>query len=197
MCQICYTMIWCIKAKSPHACLLLVFYCYVFVPNRNPDNSILLSIKREKKVGVFIITCRALVRTLLKLLPFWLSIFFFFFWSCGMQDLSSPTRDWTQAPGNESMESSPLDRQGIPLTRVNENQILCLQFYLSGKRKNFLHNSFRLLSFTPCFSYTPHTVRALGTAHCRARFSCDVTPCHALLCHPLCALQQISHHRGW
>ena len=79
MCQICYTMIWCIKAKSPHACLLLVFYCYVFVPNRNPDNSILLSIKREKKVGVFIITCRALVRTLLKLLPFWLSIFFFFF----------------------------------------------------------------------------------------------------------------------
>lgn len=33
-------------------------------------NSILLSIKREKKVGVFIITCTTLVRTLLKLLPF-------------------------------------------------------------------------------------------------------------------------------
>ena len=46
--------------------------------------------------------------------------FFFFFWSrglccmaCGMWDLSSPTRDWTQALGRENTESQPLDRQGI------------------------------------------------------------------------------------
>ena len=31
----------------------------------------------------------------------------------GLRDLSSPTRDGTQAPGSESAESLPLDRQEI------------------------------------------------------------------------------------
>ena len=42
--------------------------------------------------------------------------FFFFFFAkpLGLWDLSSLTRDWTLAPGSESAESWPLDRQGIP-----------------------------------------------------------------------------------
>ena len=32
------------------------------------------------------------------------------------QDLSFPTRDWTQGQGSESDQSSPLDHQGIPFS---------------------------------------------------------------------------------
>ena len=42
----------------------------------------------------------------------WLSFFFLAMWS--MWDLSSPTRDRTQAPCIGGSESQPLDRQGSP-----------------------------------------------------------------------------------
>ena len=45
-----------------------------------------------------------------------LLLFFFFFLlavPCGIQDLSSPTRDRTRAPCGGSVQSWPLDRQGI------------------------------------------------------------------------------------
>ena len=32
----------------------------------------------------------------------------------GLQDLRSPTKDWTHAVHSENMESKPLDYQGIP-----------------------------------------------------------------------------------
>ena len=42
-------------------------------------------------------------------------IFFFFFpvAPCCLEDLSSPTRDQTQAPVRENKDSQPLDHQGI------------------------------------------------------------------------------------
>ena len=42
--------------------------------------------------------------------------FFFFFFATprSLWDLSSPTRDRTQALGSESAEFQPLDHQGIP-----------------------------------------------------------------------------------
>ena len=53
-----------------------------------------------------------------KLLHTWevLSHYFFFLLAmpCGLWDISCPIRDWIQTPGSESIESSPLDCQGIP-----------------------------------------------------------------------------------
>ena len=43
-----------------------------------------------------------------------LTLLFFLAAPRGMQDLSSPTRDQTRAPCSESVESQPLDCQGIP-----------------------------------------------------------------------------------
>ena len=55
-----------------------------------------------------------------------LSFLFFFFFGgggcggtlCGLQDLSSPTRDRTHAPCSGSTESYPLDHQGSPVREV-------------------------------------------------------------------------------
>lgn len=53
--------------------------------------------------------------------------FFFWFGFCcalflamphDLQDLSSPARDETSALGNENLESSPLEGQGIPFAAV-------------------------------------------------------------------------------
>ena len=38
----------------------------------------------------------------------------------GLQDFSSPAKDWTQAPGSENTESYPLNHQGIPSKDVSE-----------------------------------------------------------------------------
>ena len=49
----------------------------------------------------------------------------------GMRDLSSPTRDWTCAPCIGSMETSPLDHQGLPFILcddVNKQDLLGLSW---------------------------------------------------------------------
>ena len=50
---------------------------------------------------------------------------FFFFWPCGLQDLSSRTRDVIPVPGSESAEFWPLDHQGSPFFLVFQSQCHC------------------------------------------------------------------------
>ena len=75
--------------ESTHPPPPALFYCYIFVPSGNLDKfHFCFPPKDEKKFGVFMITCTALVRTLPKVLPFWVGffivvtaavVFFFFF----------------------------------------------------------------------------------------------------------------------
>ena len=41
-------------------------------------------------------------------------LFFFLAMPSGLEDLSSPTKDWIQAVGSESTQSSWMDCEGIP-----------------------------------------------------------------------------------
>ena len=57
--------------------------------------------------------------------------FFFFAMPSGLEDLSSLTRDWIQAVGSESTQSSPLDHQRIP-------NMFLLSFKIEELRVRFL-----------------------------------------------------------
>ena len=56
----------------------------------------------------------------------WTTIYLFIFWTTlkVLWDLSSLIRGWTRAPGSESLESEPLDHQGIPLTTNTQFKFL-------------------------------------------------------------------------
>ena len=94
--------------ESTHTPPPALFYCYIFVPSGNLDKfHFCFPPKDEKKFGVFMITCTALVRTLPKVLPFWVGFFivtavvivlvFLFFPLATLHslwDLSSSTGNW-------------------------------------------------------------------------------------------------------
>ena len=63
--------------------------------------------------------------------------FFPFVVPCSLQDLSSPTRDWTQALDSESPESKLLDCQGIPDAfffnqpfNLKWTSLICMSIYI-------------------------------------------------------------------
>ena len=56
-----------------------------------------------------------------------------YFWSCGMWDLSSPTRDLVCASCIGSLESKPLEHQGSPW--INSDKWRLLEFLFRSEQQ--------------------------------------------------------------
>ena len=91
--------------------------------------------------------------------------FFFLATSCSLWDHSSLTRDWTQACNSESVESYPLDHQGIP-SKSGFKTALCLPQCCHFTRQPLPPSPCSLL---PCSSSenTPNTRDPAEDQQCR------------------------------
>ena len=83
----------------------------------------------------------------------------------GLQHLSSPTTDWTQALGIERMESWPLDNQGIPRAQH------IFYYFVASKSQAFIVYNYVCVPSSRDFVYISVDVILLVWAHFPAIFS--------------------------
>ena len=76
--------------------------------------SAVLNIRRISVEGQCSLNCRGFFCVWFSWGGLFVCLFVLIFRSHGFWDLRFSTRSWTQALGNESLESQPLDHQGIP-----------------------------------------------------------------------------------